>query len=118
LLAVRVRATTVQWIWEALYQALDWWIALRATAGFAPSLGDYVPAALPAVGVLAPRATWQENRSARAPAAQAHLGLNHALVAACRNWLNVPVLLLDVDDDWLRRAGASGEPPVRPVRLE
>ena len=55
LLTVRVRSTTTQWLWEALFGALNVWLALRATAGFAAGLGEHPVTAIPAVGVVAPR---------------------------------------------------------------
>ena len=113
LLTVRVRSTTTQWLWEALFQALNYWLALRATAGFAAGLGEHPVNAIPAVGVVAPRAYWQENEATRSPAARAQAVLSHELITALRSWLDVPVLLLEVDDDWLRRVGTPPQPTVR-----
>jgi hypothetical protein len=113
LLTIRVRSTTTQWLWEALFQALNQWLALRATVGFAAALGEHPVAAAPAVGVVAPRAYWQENEATRSAAARAQAALSHELITALRLWLEVPVLLLEVDDDWLRRVGTPPQPTVR-----
>jgi hypothetical protein len=115
LTAVRVRTTAAQWLWEALFAALDGWIALRATPGFAASLGEYPLGAAPALGVIAPRAYWQEQDPQRSAQARANAALSRDLVAALRDTLHAPVLLMEVDDDWLRRVGTAGQPSIRPA---
>ena len=37
------------------------------------------------------------------------------LITAIRTWLHAPVLLMEVDDDWLRRVGTPGQPGIRPA---
>lgn len=113
LAAVRGRTTAAQWLWEALFAALDSWIALRSTPGFAASLGEYPLGAAPALAVIAPRAYWQEQDLQRSAQARANAGISRDLVAAATDWLHAPVLLMEVDDDWLRRVGTTGQPSIR-----
>jgi hypothetical protein len=115
LTAVRVRTTAAQWLWEALFAALEGWVALRATPSFAASLGEYPLNAAPALGVIAPRAYWLEQDPARSATARAHAALSRDLITAIRTWLHAPVLLMEVDDDWLRRVGTPGQPGIRPA---
>jgi hypothetical protein len=115
LTAVRVRATAAQWLWEALFVGLEGWIALRASPGFAASLGEYPLGAAPALGVVAPHAYWQEQDPTRSAQARANVALSRDLITALRDWLHAPVLLLEVDDDWLRRVGTPGQPNIRPA---
>jgi hypothetical protein len=113
IMTVRVRTTTVQWLWEALFQALDYWVALRGAPGFAANLGEREVSAVPAVGVVAPRAYWQENSGQKSAAARGQAVLSQELITALRTWIDVPVLLLEVDDDWLRRVGSPQQPAIR-----
>ena len=115
LTAVRVRTTAAQWLWEALFAALEGWIALRATAGFAASLGEHPLGAAPTLSIIAPRAYWQEQEPQRSAQARANSSLSRDMVTALRDWLHAPVLLLEVDDDWLRRVGTQGQPSIRPA---
>jgi hypothetical protein len=71
--------------------------------------------AAPALGVIAPRAYWLEQDPARSATARAHAALSRDLITAIRTWLHAPVLLMEVDDDWLRRVGTPGQPGIRPA---
>ncbi len=114
LVCVNTKTTVRRWLWEALLDSLRNWAAVVATAGFADALGVPVEAT-PVLAVLGPRSFWADN----APGAGAHTdevatghSINRRLLTAMEDWARLPVLLLQVPDDWLRTADQLDYPPI------
>lgn len=114
LVCINTKTTLRRWLWEALLDSLRNWAATVATASFADALGVPVDTT-PVLAVLGPRSFWADN----APGAGAHTDevaaghvLNRRLLTAMEDWARLPVLLLQVPDDWLRTADQLDYPPI------